>query len=182
MSQRINADWSAIRLGYLNGDTFPTLAKVYGIKEPTIRSRASREKWHLPPKRALHRPEEATVALQKAHELWQIRKERVKESEFVISERILRAAETMAEDQLINKADKIKIGVDMGRRSVGLDVEEKKENAVNIAILGEIDSRTLAGMSYDAVPAPALPEADAIVVASEPDPAPEPETETGENL
>lgn len=146
---RVEADWSAIRLGYLAGNTFRELAKTYQVKEPTIRSRASREKWHLPPKRVLAKPDDSTLALQRAHELWQQRKERVKESEFVISDRMLRHAETMSEDALINKADKIKIAVDLGRRSVGLDTEEKKENAVNIAILGEVDARSLAGMTYD---------------------------------
>jgi len=101
------------------------------------------------PKRVLAAPDEAAQSLQRAHDLWQQRKERVKESEFVISERIMRHAESMPEDQLINKADKIKIGVDMGRRSVGLDSEEKSQNAVNIAILGEVDARSLAGMSYE---------------------------------
>jgi len=159
--QRVEADWSAIRIGYLNGDTFATLSKVFSVKESTIRSRASREKWHLPPKRILAAPDEAAKSIQRAHDLWQQRKEKVKESEFVISERIMRHAETMPEEQLVNKADKIKIGVDMGRRSVGLDSEEKKENAVNIAILGEIDARSLAGMVYEteAVTTPApLPE------------------------
>ena len=68
-------------------------------------------------------------------------------------------AETMPEDQLITKADKIKIGVDIGRRSVGMDVEQKDVNAVNIAILGDVDAESLKAMSYDAPAGPmSLPE------------------------
>ena len=160
--QRIKADWSAIRLAYLNGETFRSLAQIYAVTESTIRSRASREKWHIPPKRILAAPDEAAQSLQRAHDLWQQRKERVKESEFVISDRMMRHAETMPEDALINKADKIKIAVDIGRRSVGLDTEEKSQNAVNIAILGEVDARSLAAMSYDDI------------ITIKPEPVPEP--------
>ena len=156
---KIKADWSAIRLGYLQGETFRVLSQTYGVKEATLRSRASREKWHVPPKRVLTTPEDNALSLQRAHELWQQRKERVKESEYKIAERILAHAETMPEDQLINKADKIKIGVDIGRRSVGMDVEQKDVNAVNIAILGDVDAESLKAMSYDAPAGPmSLPE------------------------
>ena len=158
---KIKADWSDIRLGYLQGETFRVLSQTYGVKEATLRSRASREKWHVPPKRVLTTPEDNALSLQRAHELWQQRKERVKESEYKIAERILAHAETMPEDQLINKADKIKIGVDIGRRSVGMDVEQKDVNAVNIAILGDVDAESLKAMSYDAPAGPmSLPEPD----------------------
>ena len=137
-----------MRLGYLQGETFRVLSQTYNVKEATIRSRASREKWHVPPARVLTTPEDNTLSLQRAHELWQQRKDRVKESEYKIAERIMAHAETMPEEQLINKADKIKIGVDIGRRSVGMDVEQKDVNAVNIAILGEVDAESLKAMSY----------------------------------
>lgn len=50
------------------------------------------------------------------------------------------AASQLAEDQLLNKADKIKIATEIAGKSVGLDREEDR-NQVNIAILGAIDSR-----------------------------------------
>lgn len=50
-----------------------------------------------------------------------------------------KAASELAEDQLLNKADKIKIATEIAGKSVGLDREEDR-NQVNIAILGSIDS------------------------------------------
>ena len=49
------------------------------------------------------------------------------------------AASQLSEDQLINKADKIKIATEIAGKSVGLDRDEDK-NQVNIAILGAIGS------------------------------------------
>lgn len=49
------------------------------------------------------------------------------------------AASQLSEDQLLNKADKIKIATDIAGKSVGLDREEDR-NQVNIAILGSIGS------------------------------------------
>ena len=152
MPSRLNADWAAIQLAYLGGETTRSLAEKHGIKESTIRSKASRQKWRHPPRVAAS-TEVGALALQAAHNVWAQRKDQVKESEFTIAERIMEHAASMPEDQLVNKADKIKIGVDMGRRSVGLDQEDKNKNAVNIAILGEVDERSLAAMTY-AEPAP----------------------------
>jgi hypothetical protein len=49
------------------------------------------------------------------------------------------AAAQLSEDQLLNKADKIKIATEIAGKSVGLDREEDR-NQVNIAILGSIGS------------------------------------------
>jgi hypothetical protein len=64
------------------------------------------------------------------------------------------AAAQLSEDQLLNKADKIKIATEIAGKSVGLDREEDR-NQVNIAILGSIGSSPGSyddSRSFDSVP------------------------------
>jgi uncharacterized protein YjcR len=137
----IAADWQAIRSLYLDGATYKELGEKFGVKEGTIKARASREGWSKIPVR--HR--EATIrSVNKesaviAQELWSDRRERVRNQEFTIASKILTYAEQMAEDQILAKIDKIKVGADMARRASGLDKEDNNRNAVNIAILSDID-------------------------------------------
>ena len=50
-----------------------------------------------------------------------------------------KVASELPDDQILNKADKIKIATEIAGKSVGLDRDEDK-NQVNIAILGAIGS------------------------------------------
>jgi hypothetical protein len=150
----IPADWPAIRSLYLDGATYKDLASRFGVKEGTIKARASRENWSKIPVR--HR--NATIrSLHKesgeiASELWSDRREKVRNQEFTIASKILTYAEQMDEDQLLAKVDKVKLGVDMARRASGLDREENNKNAVNIAILSDIDGMSTPGVIYENQP------------------------------
>ena len=64
------------------------------------------------------------------------------------------AASQLDEDQLLNKADKIKIATEIAGKRVGLDREEDRTQ-VNIAILGSIGSSPGGyddSRSFDSVP------------------------------
>ena len=50
-----------------------------------------------------------------------------------------KVASELSDDQILNKADKIKIAAEIAGKSVGLDRQEDR-NQVNIAILGAIGS------------------------------------------
>jgi hypothetical protein len=52
-----------------------------------------------------------------------------------------KVASELSDDQILNKADKIKIAAEIAGKSVGLDRQEDR-NQVNIAILGAIGSPT----------------------------------------
>jgi uncharacterized protein YjcR len=140
-----NADWGAIRALYLSGMKATVIADRFGIPAPIIRDRASKEKWFsgalastpkLVVDKIMRQGSEATGKL--LSEIWAERGEAIREKEFRIAEKAATHAETMEEGQLLNKIDKVKIAIDMGRRSTGLDKVESNPNAVNIAVLGEV--------------------------------------------
>jgi len=150
----IAADWQAIRSLYLDGANYRELGEKFGVKEGTIKARANREGWSKIPVR--HR--NATIrSVNKesagiAQELWSDRREKVRNQEFAIASKILTYAEQMNEDQLLAKVDKIKVGADMARRASGLDKEDSNKNAVNIAILSDIDGMSTPGIVYEKQP------------------------------
>jgi hypothetical protein len=74
-----------------------------------------------------------------ARDIWAERRETIRERIHLIGDRMTNAAAQLSEDQLLNKADKIKIATEIAGKSVGLDREEDR-NQVNIAILGSIGS------------------------------------------
>jgi hypothetical protein len=82
---------------------------------------------------------EESVAI--ARDIWTERRETIRERIHLIGDRMTLAASQLSEDQLINKADKIKIATEIAGKSVGLDREEDR-NQVNIAILGAIGSKS----------------------------------------
>jgi hypothetical protein len=79
---------------------------------------------------------EATGAM--LTEIWAERGKLIREKEFRIAEKAASHAEMMDDTTLLNKIDKVKVAIDMGRRSTGLDKVESNPNAVNIAVLGDI--------------------------------------------
>jgi hypothetical protein len=140
-----NADWVAIRALYLGGMKSDALAEKFGVPANYIRARASQEKWlesalaatpKLVAKNILKNGAEATGKL--ISEIWAERGEAIREKEFKVAEKIANYAEHLEEPVLLNKIDKVKIALDMGRRSTGLDKVESNPNAVNIAVLGEV--------------------------------------------
>lgn len=73
-------------------------------------------------------------------------------------------AAQMPEDQLLAKADKIKIAAEIAGKIVGLDREEDR-NQVNIAILGAIGSGP--GTYDEMVEAEVLPQSATMLPATE---------------
>lgn len=136
----LSVDWQAIRGLYLQGIPPRQIAKQFGMNESTLRSRACKEKWtHIlgAAKEQKGAVTEKSAAI--ARDLWTERRETIRERIHLIGDRMTLAASQLSEDQLLNKADKIKIATEIAGKSVGLDREEDR-NQVNIAILGAIGS------------------------------------------
>lgn len=135
-----SVDWMAIRGLYLKGIPAATIAKKFEVNVSTVRSRACREGWNEilgVTKSAPAIDTEKSTAI--ARDIWAERRETIRERIHLIGDRMTIAASQLDEDQLLNKADKIKIATEIAGKSVGLDREEDR-NQVNIAILGSIGS------------------------------------------
>ena len=133
-------DWQAIRGLYLKGIPAATIATKFEVNVSTLRSRACREGWNEllgVSKKANAIDTEKSVAI--GRDIWAERRETIRERIHLIGDRMTIAASQLSEDQLLNKADKIKIATEIAGKSVGLDREEDR-NQVNIAILGSIGS------------------------------------------
>lgn len=133
-------DWDAIRSLYLNGVDPRALAQRFAMSINTLRSRACREKWNVirdGGKESKAQAIEQSTAI--ARDIWAERRETIRERIHLIGDRMTIAASQLSEDQLLSKADKIKIATEIAGKSVGLDREEDR-NQVNIAILGSIGS------------------------------------------
>jgi hypothetical protein len=145
-------DWAAIRSLYLQGVDGRELAKRFAISLSTLRSRACREKWNVIMGKQRDSVATATEkSAQIAGDIWAERREAIRESIHNIGSKMTRYAEQLPEDQLINKADKIKIATEIASKIVGLDKQEDK-NVVNIALLGSYsDMDTIEG-SFQSVP------------------------------
>jgi len=136
----LDVDWQAIRGLYLQGIPPRQLAKQFGMNESTLRSRACKEKWtHIIATAKQHKAATTEKSAAIAGDIWAERRETIRERIHLIGDRMTIAASQLSEDQLINKADKVKIATEIAGKSVGLDRDEDR-NQVNIAILGSIGS------------------------------------------
>jgi hypothetical protein len=136
----LSVDWQAIRGLYLQGVEPLTLANKFAIKISTLNSRIYREKWHeilQGEKKTNEKAKEESVAI--ARDIWSERRETIRERIHLIGDRMTKVASELPDDQILTKADKIKIATEIAGKSVGLDREEDR-NQVNIAILGAIGS------------------------------------------
>jgi hypothetical protein len=139
------ADWVAIRALYLGGMKSTEIGEKFGINANLIRARAHDEQWfevalestpRMVIDKIMKQEAEATGAM--LTEIWAERGKLIREKEFRIAEKAASRAEAMDDMTLLNKIDKVKVAIDMGRRSTGLDKVEANPNAVNIAVLGDI--------------------------------------------
>jgi hypothetical protein len=139
------ADWLAIRALYLGGMKSEELGQKFGVTGNLIRARAHDERWfetaleqtpRMVVDKIMKQEAEATGAM--LTEIWAERGRLIREKEFRIAEKAASHAEMMDDTTLLNKIDKVKVAIDMGRRSTGLDKVESNPNAVNIAVLGDI--------------------------------------------
>jgi hypothetical protein len=132
----LDVDWQAIRGLYLQGIPPRQLAKQFGMNESTLRSRACKEKWtHIIATTKQHKAATTEKSAAIAGDIWAERRETIRERIHLIGDRMTIAASQLDEDQLLNKADKIKIATEIAGKIVGLDRQEDK-NVVNIALLG----------------------------------------------
>ena len=139
------ADWVAIRALYLGGMKSDEIGQKFGVTGNLIRARAHDEQWfevaleqtpRMVVDKIMKQEAEATGAM--LTEIWAERGRLIREKEFRIAEKAATHAEMMDDTTLLNKIDKVKVAIDMGRRSTGLDKVESNPNAVNIAVLGDI--------------------------------------------
>ncbi len=83
-----------------------------------------------------------------ARDIWAERREAIRESIHTIGSRMTNYASQLPEDQLLAKADKVKIATEIAGRAVGLDKQEDK-NVVNIALLGSYSDQDLGPSTFD---------------------------------
>ena len=136
-------DWIAIKAMYLAGTKFCDLAKEFKVPEGTIKSRAYRFKWlggEMSPRviKKVQTQLEKT-ATENIEQLWRDRSLQVREAEYKAAQRILDYTSEMEDRELLAKVEKIKTAADMGRRSTGLEEKQTASNAINIAVLSDID-------------------------------------------
>lgn len=135
-------DWDIVKSLYLQGVTVPTLSERFGINANTLRARACKKGWNAAIGTEKQRKEQITEkSAAIARDIWAERRETIRENIHTIGHKMTAYAAQMPEDQLLAKADKVKIAADIASKIVGLDREEDR-NQVNIAILGAIGSPT----------------------------------------
>jgi hypothetical protein len=132
-------DWMAIRGLYLKGIPAATIATKFNVNVNTVRSRACREGWNELlgiSKKSPAIDTEKSAAI--GRDIWAERREAIRENIHTIGSRMTSYASQLPEDQLLAKADKVKIATEIAGKIVGLDRQEDK-NQVNIAILSSYD-------------------------------------------
>ncbi len=149
----LSVDWQAIRGLYLQGIQPKEIAAQFRINESTLRSRASKEKWtHIIATAKERKAAITEKSADIASDLWTRRREAIRESIHNIGSKMTRYAEQLPEDQLLAKADKVKIATEIAGKIVGLDKQEDK-NVVNIALLGSYSDSgsTLQSIQVDTI-------------------------------
>jgi hypothetical protein len=136
-------DWIAIKAMYLAGAKFRDLAKQFKVPEGTVKSRAYRFNWlggELSP-RVIKKVQTQleNKATENIEQLWRDRSLQVREAEYQAAQRILDFTTQMEDQELLLKVEKIKTAADMGRRATGLEEKQTSSNAINIAVLSDID-------------------------------------------
>lgn len=153
----LSVDWDVVKSLYLQGVPVPTLSERFGINPSTLRARACKKGWNAALGTERERKKQITEkSAAIARDIWADRREVIRERIHLIGDRMTIAASQLSEDQLINKADKVKIATEIAGKSVGLDKDEDR-NQVNIAILGSIDSAP--GLYKDSSTIYTLPQA-----------------------
>jgi hypothetical protein len=129
-------DWDVVKGLYLQGVSVPTLSQRFGINANTLRAKASKKGWNAIVGTEKERKEQLTEkSIAVARDIWAERREAIRENIHTIGSRMTAYASQLPEDQLLAKADKVKIATEIAGKIVGLDRQEDK-NVVNIALLG----------------------------------------------
>ena len=131
-------DWDVVKSLYLQGVPVPTLSERFGINTSTLRARACKKGWNAALGTERERKKQITErSTAIARDIWAERRETMRERIHLIGDRMTNAAAQLPEDQLLNKADKIKIATEIAGKIVGLDKQEDR-NTLNLAILGDL--------------------------------------------
>jgi hypothetical protein len=129
-------DWDVVKGLYLQGVPVATLSERFGINANTLRAKASKKGWNAIVGTEKERKQQLTEkSTEIARDIWAERREAIRENIHTIGSRMTAYASQLPEDQLLNKADKVKIATEIASKIVGLDKQEDK-NVVNIALLG----------------------------------------------
>jgi transposase-like protein len=131
MSVPLKVDWAVIRVLHAKGERIADLAKRFGISANTIYARSYREHWDVVSGNV------KDDAVELAKDIWTERRAATKEKIHAIGEKMLDAAKDLAGDQLLTKADKVKIATEIAGKVVGLDQAEEK-NVLNINLLSQL--------------------------------------------
>jgi hypothetical protein len=129
-------DWDVVKGLYLQGVPVATLSERFGINANTLRAKASKKGWNAIVGTEKERKQQVTEkSTEIARDIWAERREAIRENIHTIGSRMTAYASQLPEDQLLAKADKVKIATEIAGKIVGLDKQEDK-NVVNIALLG----------------------------------------------
>ncbi len=142
-------DWEVVKSLYLQGVPVGTLSERFKINASTLRARASKKKWNAVLGTERERKQQITEkSVDIARDIWAERREAIRESIHTIGSRMTSYASQLPEDQLLAKADKVKIATEIAGRAVGLDKQEDK-NVVNIALLGSYSDQDQGPATFD---------------------------------
>lgn len=135
----LSVDWNVIRSLYLQGIPSKELAERFGINVKTLRAKACKKGWNAIIGTEKERAKPITEKdIGVARDIWSERREAIRENIHTIGQKMTDYASQLPGDQLLTKADKVKIATEIAGKIVGLDRQEDK-NVVNIALLGSYD-------------------------------------------
>lgn len=135
----LSVDWDVVKGLYLQGVPVSTLSERFGINANTLRAKASKKGWNAIVGTERERKEQITEkSTAIARDIWTERREAIRENIHTIGQKMTDYAAQLPGDQLLTKADKVKIATEIAGKIVGLDRQEDK-NVVNIALLGSYD-------------------------------------------
>lgn len=129
------------RLAVAGGATLREVADRLGVNYEALKKRSQRGGWLTPQRVARATEQKATELATKLHATSRAeRASRYEEYLSAAAERFARKAAELDAEELIAKAGGIERIDRLARRTLGLDKEKPDANAINIAILGNIES------------------------------------------
>jgi len=133
MPAALDVNWTAIKLAYAKGATYPELSRAFGIEEGTISCRGSRENWG-----ALRAPSKDNETVQAIAGLWQRRGEEAKQDWHNITKKVRKKLLDTPPEEILARAEKLKAINDIERKNLGLDQESSNPTfSVGIQLLGD---------------------------------------------
>ena len=134
MPAALEVDWASIKAAFVAGATLDELSEGFDINPNTLYARSARENWvDMRPNRTESRARElARKSTEVVADIWAARIERHKDGVERATSKVIESIADKEADDIIAKADKFKMIVEVSRKNLGLDREQP--NQVNIAI------------------------------------------------